>query len=128
VVHRQHGVVARALRGHEGSVGGQRAEQVQAFGAQRVEQRDDDVELLAAQVAAFAGVGVEAASASRVIAAGTALRGRCVVASATRSSGLASIITTSARARSAKNSVWPLNGMPASLIEAFCSGAVTTAA
>ena len=66
-------------------------------------------------------------SDARVMAAGTAASGRCVLASATRSSGLASIITTSVRARSAKNSVWPLKRMPASLIEAFCNGAVTTA-
>jgi len=62
-----------------------------------------------------------------VIAAGTAASGRWVVASATRNSGLASIITTSACVRSAKNSVWPRKAMPASLIEDFCSGAVTSA-
>lgn len=59
VVHRQHRVVAGALRWHEGGVGGQRTEQVQAFGAQRLQHRHDGVDLLAPQVPAFAGVRIE---------------------------------------------------------------------
>ena len=72
------------------------------------------------------------ATASRVIAAGTADSGRCVVTSATRSGcGPApptSIITTrGVPARRAKNSVWPENGMPAPVSALFCTGAVTSA-
>lgn len=70
-------------------------------------------------------------SPSIVSAADTSFSGRCVVASATRS-GLwpvpASIITTrGVRVRSARYSVWPVNGTPASLMVLFCSGAVTIA-
>ncbi len=43
-----------------------------------------------------------------VIAAGTARSGRCVVASATRSDGLASIITTRRRHVPASSSVVPV--------------------
>ena len=58
--------------------------------------------------------------------------GRCVVASATRSGARrrvpASIITTrGVCVRSARYSVWPVNGTPASLMVLFCSGAVTIA-
>ncbi|MNY19309.1 hypothetical protein D3C86_1527350 [compost metagenome] len=69
-------------------------------------------------------------------ASGTARSGRWVVASATRSMALswagcgpASIITTrGTAARSARYSVWPVNGTPASLIVLFCTGAVIIAA
>ncbi len=64
-------------------------------------------------------------------AAETSLSGRCVVASATRkgrSPVPASIITTRGVAvRSARYSVWPVKGTPASLMVLFCSGAVTIA-
>ncbi len=68
-----------------------------------------------------------------MIAAGTAASGRCVVTSATRSVASAapptSIITTrGVPVRSAKYSVWPVNGSPASRIALFCTGAVTSAA
>ena len=66
---------------------------------------------------------------STVIAALTARSGRCVVASATRRSPATSSITGSGVAvRSARYSVWPVNGMPASLMMLFCTGAVTIAA
>jgi hypothetical protein len=68
-----------------------------------------------------------APSESRVMAALTAASGRCVVASATRRPGVASIITGSARQRSARNSVCPLKGMPASLMTPLCTGPVTRA-
>ncbi|MCY1214399.1 hypothetical protein D9M72_262120 [compost metagenome] len=69
-------------------------------------------------------------------ASGTARSGRWVVASATRSMapscagcGPASIITTRAtRALSARYSVWPVKGTPASLMVLFCTGAVIIAA
>src|SRR5471032_2433510 len=76
---------------------------------------------------------------SRLSAAATSFSGKWVVASATRSGGgsgrpagaggwPASIITTCAvPVWSAKYSVWPENGTPASLMVLFCSGAVTTA-
>ena len=69
----------------------------------------------------------------RVIASGTSRSGRCVVTSATRSASaaapLTSIITTrGVCVRAAKNSVWPMNGMPASRITLFCTGPVTSAA
>ena len=68
---------------------------------------------------------------SIVNAADTSFSGRCVVASATRSGVApvpASIITTrGVPVRSARYSVWPVNGTPASLIVLFCSGAVTIA-
>ena len=70
---------------------------------------------------------------SRVNAAATSLSGKCVVARATRrrdaGSPPTSIITTrGVRVWSAKNSVCPENGMPASTIALFCTGAVTIAA
>src|SRR5450830_2126380 len=74
---------------------------------------------------------------SCVSACETSLSGRCVVASATRNCATpvtaagapASIITTcGVPVRSAKYSVWPENGTPASLMVLFCRGAVTTAA
>ncbi len=65
---------------------------------------------------------------SFLIALGTCASGRWVVASATRRPPPTSIITTcSARARSARYSVWPVNAMPASFITLFCTGAVTIA-
>jgi hypothetical protein len=52
-----------------------------------------------------------------------------VVASATRSPAPASIITTrGVPVCSARYSVWPLKGMPASLMTPLCTGAVTIAA
>jgi hypothetical protein len=161
VIHREHrvGIVEQAR--HEQRVGRQRAVESHAFGAQRIEHRRDDVDFLAPHVPAFAGVRVEprhqdarlrdaelaGADASCrmrsvrvsdvcVMAAGTADSGRCVVASATRSSVRvaaptrpASIITTRAVAVvSARYSVCPENGMPASLMTPLCTGAVTIAA
>ncbi len=65
-------------------------------------------------------------SNSRVSAFGTSLSGRCVVASATRSPVVASIMTTrGVPLRSASNSVWPVKGMPASINKLFCTGPVT---
>jgi hypothetical protein len=65
---------------------------------------------------------------SRVIAAGTSASGRCVVTSATRKPPPTSIITTrGVCVRSAKNSVWPMNGSPASASTLFCTGPVTSA-
>ena len=63
-------------------------------------------------------------SVSRVIAAGTAASGRCVVASATRSephgaAPTSSMTTAAAPVRCARNSVWPVKWMPASLMHAF---------
>ncbi len=99
---------ARTLRVNRVSAGSG-PDQVHALGAQRVEHRRDHVDFLAAQVAAFAGMRIEAgdqdarlgdaelrsqvahagcagwwSSSSRVIAAGTSFSGRWVVASATR--------------------------------------------
>ena len=74
-------------------------------------------------------------STAGVMASGTSRSGKCVVASATRSMALscagcgpASIMTTrGVWLRSARYSVWPVNGTPASLIVLFCTGAVTIA-
>ncbi|KAG0774413.1 hypothetical protein G6F22_014079 [Rhizopus arrhizus] len=60
VVHRQHGVEAGQLGRQEGGVGRQRPDQVHAFSAQALQQRDDQVQFLAAQVAVFTGVRVQA--------------------------------------------------------------------
>ena len=60
VVHADRGVVAGARRGVEERVGGVRAGEGEAFGAEAGDDRCDDLELLAAHGAAFAGVGVEA--------------------------------------------------------------------
>ena len=73
------------------------------------------------------------ASDSRVIADGTCASGKWVVASPTRNCPTAvlptsSITTCGVPVRSARNSVCPVNGMPASLITLFCTGAVTIAA
>ena len=71
---------------------------------------------------------------SCVMASGTARSGRCVVANATRKVSATSSITTgqafpvASANSSAKNSVWPVNGMPASAMTDFCTGAVTMAA
>ncbi|VAU69635.1 Uncharacterised protein [Klebsiella pneumoniae] len=63
------------------------------------------------------------------MASGMALIGRCVVTSATRIASVASIITTFGLCeRSSKNSVCPVNGMPASLITPLCTGPVIRAA
>ena len=69
---------------------------------------------------------------TRVTARGTSFNGRCVVASATRSGAsrappTSSITTRGVCVRSARYSVWPENGMPASIITLFCTGAVTSA-
>ena len=59
----------------------------------------------------------------------TSRKGRCVVASATRNPGVASIITTrGVPVAAARNSVWPLKGTPASLMIPLCTGPVTSAA
>ncbi len=60
MVHRQHRVEAAQLCRQEGGVGRQRASQVQALAAQAFQQRDDDVQLFAAEVAVLAGVRVQA--------------------------------------------------------------------
>ncbi len=61
-------------------------------------------------------------AARLLIAPLTARSGRCVVASATRSSPATSNITGSGTpVRSARYSVWPVNGMPASLMTLFCT-------
>ena len=74
------------------------------------------------------GCAAPSASVSAVIAAGTSASGRCVVASATRRPPPASIITgRAAPQRAARYSVWPVNGMPASLMTPLCTGAVTIA-
>ena len=83
-------------------------------------------------VSSRATMSIVSDTASRVIAAGTAASGRCVVTSATRSGWRpappTSIITTRGTpARRAKNSVWPEKGMPASSSALFCTGAVTSA-
>ena len=126
-------------------------------GTRRGDRGRDDVDLLAPQVPALAGVGIEpadgdarrrdrelrgelgaddasvAATASRVTAAGTSLSARWVVTSATRSGASCgpptSIITTrGVCVRCAKYSVCPVKGMPASMKTLFCTGAVTSAA
>ena len=65
-------------------------------------------------------------SSGRVIAAETSLSGRWVVARATRRPPPTSIITTSGVAvASARYSVWPEKGTPASQMMPLCTGAVT---
>ena len=81
----------------------------------------------------YAPSSIPTACASRYSSAGTAASGRWVVASATRSTCAGvpptSIMTARvARVRSARNSVWPVNAIPASLMMLFCTGAVTIAA
>ena len=67
-------------------------------------------------------------TSERVIAAGTAESGMCVVASATRMPPPASSITTcGVPVRSARYSVWPVKAIPASLMTLFWTGAVTIA-
>ncbi|MNN41622.1 hypothetical protein D3C81_1557520 [compost metagenome] len=62
---------------------------------------------------------------SAVMASATSRSGRWVVTSATRRPRVASIITTcSVWVSSARNSVCPEKGMPASLITPLCTGAV----
>ena len=56
VVHAEHGVVARARRGMEQRVGRQRAARVDALAPQLRDRRRDDLDLLAAERAAFAGM------------------------------------------------------------------------
>ncbi len=60
VVHGQHRVAVRERVRHEQGVGRQRADELHALGAQALEHRDDDVDLLAPHVAALARVRVEA--------------------------------------------------------------------
>ena len=60
MVHRKHRVEAAQLARQERGVGRQGADQVHAFAAQCFQHRDDRVDLLAAQVAALAGVRVQA--------------------------------------------------------------------
>ena len=63
------------------------------------------------------------------MASGTARRGRWVVASATLSPGVQSIMTARGPpSRSASSSVWPVNAIPASLMMPLCTGAVTSPA
>ena len=63
------------------------------------------------------------------MAPGTACSGRWVVASATFSPEVQSIMTGRAPpSRSARNSVWPVNAVPASLMIPLCTGAVTSPA
>ena len=67
------------------------------------------------------------------MASGTARSGRCVVTKATRSGprsvSPASIITTKGvSVFCARYSVWPVNGIPASLMTPLCTGAVAMAA
>ena len=64
---------------------------------------------------------------SGVMAALMSLRGKCVVAKATRKPGVANIITGYPPVISAINSVWPLNATPASLIMPLSTGPVTMA-
>ena len=56
VVHRDDAIEIARLRRNEDRVGRQRSGDVQPFGAQRRKDRSDDVDFLAAEVAAFAGV------------------------------------------------------------------------
>ena len=62
VIHRDDRVVVADVLGHEERVGGQRAgDAAPAVGARVGDRRRDDVDFLAAQVAAFAGVRIEPA-------------------------------------------------------------------
>ena len=60
VVHRQHRVAVLQIFGGKQGIGRQRPAQVHAFGAQAGQGRLDDVDFLAAQVAALARVRVKA--------------------------------------------------------------------
>ena len=87
-----------------------------------------DRALLSERARSRARIVADSCSESAVMASLTALSGRWVVASATRSSPAVSSITTRAlRVRCARNSVWPLERTPASLITLLCTGAVTMA-
>ena len=141
MVHRQHRVAMLQVLGSEEGVGRQRADQVKTFATQALEAGFDHLDLFPAQVTAFAGVRVESADQdarmgdAELVAqvgvedardpgqalvangVGDPRSGRWVVARATRRPRVASIITTWAVwVRSARNSVWPEKGMPASLI------------
>ena len=60
-IHREHGVGLLQHVRRECGVGGRRADELHARAAQRVERRRDDFDLLASEVAGFAGVRIEAA-------------------------------------------------------------------
>ena len=60
VIHANGGVVGRAGAGMEQSVGGMRPGDVESLGPRRFDRRGDDVDLLAAEPAVFAGMRVEA--------------------------------------------------------------------
>ena len=60
VVHREHRIGFAQALGIEKRVGGQRPDDVVARGAQRVEHRRDDFDFLAAEMAGFAGVRIQA--------------------------------------------------------------------
>ena len=59
VVHRQHAVAAREHLRREQRIGRQRSFQVHARQAQLVQHRGNDLDFLAAEVAALAGVRVQ---------------------------------------------------------------------
>ena len=59
VVHADRGVVPAARGGVEHRVGGQRSAQVHAFAAQPVQHRNDHLDFLAADLAAFARMRVQ---------------------------------------------------------------------
>ena len=135
VIHAQRRIIVGARAGVEHGVGGVGAGHPPALGRERGDRRLDDLDFLAAELAAFAGMRVEAGdreprlgdaevalqpaqcraaarfdqrrwSAARTLRAS----GTCVVTGTVRSVGPASIITTFPGAtpqRSATNSVWP---------------------
>ena len=78
-------------------------------------------------------IAIVSRTALRVIAAGTSferqVRGDERDAQRrSRAPPTSSITTRGVCVRSARNSVWPENGMPASISTLFCTGAVTSAA
>ena len=154
VVHRDHDVSAGEPLAGERGVGRDRAANVDSLRAQRLHRGCDGLDLLVAQVCPpspacglspqtmMRGAGIaKRARRSRAMtrttsisivesmASGTSRSGRWVVASATLSPGVQSIMTgRTPPSSSASSSVWPVNVIPASLMMPLCTGAVTSPA
>ena len=153
VVHGQHRVVVRQRARHEYGVGGYRAVHEHPRGAGAFDGGRDHVAVFGAEMPALARMRVEAAhgdarprdspepahvafeDAQRRV---EQRRGDRVADRAqrqvrggerdTQGPAASSITGCAAPVRSARYSVWPVNGTPASLMTLLCTGAVTIAA
>src|SRR5690554_5275142 len=153
VIHGQYRVGMVQILGREESVRRQGAFQQHALATQALEQWDDHIQLLAAQMATLAGMGVQPADQDAwggqaepglqvpveyaydlfegLVGDGIGYCAQWQVGGGQghAQAGQASIITTlGVPVCSAKNSVCPEKLTPASLMTPLCTGAVTTAA